>query len=84
MYFRFGSNKKLYSKRSQHIREYVAKGGKVFLIDSEVAAKEMYPEYINGWIVPTEGDIVNMEIPESPLSDGIAPMELRNFNNNQR
>jgi hypothetical protein len=68
----------------KQIREFVAKGGKVFLIDSEGAVKEMYPEYIKGWIVPTEGDIANMEIPESPLFDGIAPMELRYFNNNKR
>ncbi len=68
----------------KQIREFVAKGGKVFLIDSEGAAKEMYPKYIRGWIVPTKGDIVNMEILESPLFDGIEPMDLRYFSNNQR
>ena len=35
-------------------------------------------------VSPTEGDIVNMEIPESQVFDGIAPMELRYFNNDQR
>jgi len=48
------------------------------------AAKMIYPDLIRGWITPTEGDIVNMEIPESPVFDGITPLDLRYFNDNQR
>ena len=62
----------------------VADGGKVLLLDSEKALKEIYPEYITGWFVPSEVDISNMEIPESPVFNGIEPLELRYFNNNKR
>jgi hypothetical protein len=68
----------------KQIRALISKGNKVLLLHSEAAGKELYPEYIKGWIIPTEGDIVNMEIPESPVFDGIEPLELRYFNNNQR
>lgn len=36
------------------------------------------------WIVPADGDIVNMEIPESKVFDKIDLLELRYFNNNER
>jgi beta-galactosidase len=68
----------------KQIRTLVSNGNKVLLLNSEEATKEMYPEYIKDWIVPTDGDIVNMEIPESPIFDGIDPLELRYFNNNMR
>lgn len=67
-----------------HIRNYVSAGGKILFLYSKEAVKEIYPEYITGWIIPTEGDIVNMEIPEDPIFDGIDDLELRYFNNNQR
>jgi beta-galactosidase len=66
------------------IKNYIAKGGKVLLLGSEKVAKLMYPEYITGWIVPTEGDIANLEIPESSIFNGIDELELRYFNNNKR
>jgi beta-galactosidase len=72
------------SSELQQIRSLVAKGSKVLLLQSGKAAKEIYPEYIKGWIIPTEGDIVNMEIPESTVFDGIDPLELRYFNNNKQ
>lgn len=65
------------------IRNKIAGGGKVLLLGSEKAVKEIYPEYITGWFIPTEGDIVNMEIPESPVFAGIEPLELRYFNDNK-
>jgi hypothetical protein len=66
------------------LRNYVKKGGKVLLLNSNEASKRMYPEYITGWIIPTEGDIVNLEIPESGIFDDIELMDLRYFNNNKR
>lgn len=68
----------------QKIRALVSKGAKVLLLNSDNVCKAVYPEYVRDWIVPTEGDIVNMEIPESPVFNGIEPMDLRYFNNNQR
>ena len=47
-------------------------------------AQKVYPEYITGWIIPTEGDIVVMERNDAPVFDGIGALELRYFNNNKR
>jgi hypothetical protein len=68
----------------QQIRNYIAKGGKALLLNSKETARKLYPEYITGYITPTEGDIVNMEIPESPVFDDLELLELRYFNNNRR
>ena len=65
------------------VRNYISKGGKVIILNSEDAAKTVFPEHITGWIKPTEGDIANMEIPESPVFDDIDLLELRYFNNNK-
>lgn len=65
------------------LRTLVDKGAKVLLLNSPEFTKKLYPEYITGWIVPTEGDIVNMEIPESPVFNGIGLFDVRYFNNNK-
>lgn len=67
-----------------HIRDIISKGGGVLMINGKEAAKSIYPEHITGWIIPTEGDIVNLEIPESPVFDALRWMDLRYFNNNKR
>ncbi|WP_321335417.1 glycoside hydrolase family 2 TIM barrel-domain containing protein [uncultured Bacteroides sp.] len=72
------------SEELKTVRMYLDKGGKVLLLNAKEAAKQIYPEYIIGWIRPTEGDIVNLEMPESPVFDGIDLLELRYFNDNQR
>jgi hypothetical protein len=66
------------------VRSYIAKGGKVLALNSEEASQTLFPEHIAGWIKPTEGDIANMEIPESPVFDDIDVLELRYFNDNKR
>jgi hypothetical protein len=68
----------------KQLREQANKGGSILLLNSEEAVLSMYPEYITGKIIPSEGDIVNMEIPESCLFDGLERMDLRYFNNNKR
>ncbi|HTI07257.1 MAG TPA: glycoside hydrolase family 2 TIM barrel-domain containing protein [Puia sp.] len=66
------------------IRSLIEKGGKVLLLDAAAASGKLYPEYIRGVLTTTEGDIVNMEIPESSLFGDIDELELRYFNNHQR
>lgn len=66
------------------LKRMVYLGKKVLLLNAEELTKALYPNYINGWIKASDGDISNMEIPESPLFEGINPMELRYFNNNKR
>ncbi|OQP42919.1 glycosyl hydrolase family 2 [Niastella yeongjuensis] len=74
----------LNNEQLQRVRSLVAKGGKLLLLNGPSLAKALYPEYIRGWFKPTEGEIVNMDIPESPVFDGLALMDLRYFNNNKR
>lgn len=66
------------------LRSYQSKGGKLLLLNSKEVAKAIYPEHITSWIIPTEGDIVNMERNDAPVFDGIDVLELRYFNNNKR
>lgn len=66
------------------LRDYQAKGGNLLFLNCKETAQKVYPEYITGWIIPTEGDIVVMERPEAPVFEGIEPLELRYFNNNKR
>lgn len=70
--------------QQQQLQSLVAKGGKLLLLNDASLAKALYPEYIKGWFKPTEGEIVNMDIPESPVFDGLSLMDLRYFNNNKR
>jgi hypothetical protein len=74
----------LNNEQLQQLRSLVAKGGRLLLLNGPSLAKAVYPEYIRGWFKPTEGDIVNLDIPESPVFDGLSLMDLRYFNNNKR
>jgi hypothetical protein len=76
--------KNISDAEAKAVREYLNKGGKILLLNSDEAAKIIFPEYITGSITPTEGDIVNMEVPESAVFDGIDLLELRYFNNGKR
>lgn len=66
------------------VRAYLKKGGKVMFLDCAEAVKTVFPEYVRGVITPTEGDICFMERDDDKVFDGIEPLELRYFNNNQR
>ena len=66
------------------LRDYQSKGGNLLLLGGIESVQKIYPEYITGWIIPTEGDIVVMERPEASVFKGINPLELRYFNNNKR
>lgn len=72
------------NEEKEMLRSYQSKGGKLLLLNSKEVAKTIYPEHITGWIIPTEGDIVNMERNDAPVFDGIDALELRYFNNNKR
>ncbi len=66
------------------LRAYQAAGGRVLLLDAGKTAASLYPEFVTGVINPTEGDIVVVERSDDPMFDGLAPLDLRYFNNNQR
>lgn len=79
-----GMGESIDSNDAQRLKNYMDKGGNVLILNSERASQTIFPEHVTGWITPTEGDIVNMEVPESPVFDGIDLLELRYFNNNKR
>ena len=66
------------------LRTYVDKGGHLLLLNCKELARQLYPEHITGWIIPTEGDIVNMEQSDHPVFSDIDLLELRYFNDNRR
>jgi beta-galactosidase len=65
------------------IRTFVSSGGKVLLLNPGTMAAFLYPRYIKG-LLDAKGEIMNMDIPESPVFDGLEPLDLRYFNNNLR
>lgn len=65
------------------INNFVKSGGKVLLLNSGEFAVSLYPRNIRG-IIEENGEIISMEIPESPVFDGIEPMDIRYFNNEKR
>lgn len=72
------------SRQELHqLRALIDNGAKVLILNSPEASMNLFPEYIKGWFVPTEGDIVNMEVPESPVFNEIGLFDLRYFNNNK-
>ena len=79
-----GLDKNCSGEEILQIRNYISKGGKVLISNSSETMQKMYPEYITGLLTTSEGDIVNMEIPESPVFDDIGLLELRYFNDNTR
>lgn len=67
------------------VQALMSKGGKILLLDHDGSISPLlFPEYIKGALKATEGDISNMDIPESPVFDGLAPLDLRYFNNDKR
>jgi len=66
------------------IRGLIANGGRLLLLDAGNSAGALFPEYIKGSFDNPEADIVNMDIPESPVFAGLDPMDLRYFNNGKR
>jgi len=66
------------------LRNYQKQGGRLLTLNAKEASKSIYPEYISDWIIPTEGDIVVMERSDSPVFDGLDPLDLRYFNNGKR
>lgn len=66
------------------LRAYHDKGGRMLLLNCPELAKAVFPDYISGWDVPTEGDIVVMERPDADVFDGLDVLDLRYFNNGKR
>lgn len=66
------------------LRSMVARGGRLLVLDNGSLSPVLYPEHIKGSLEATEGDIANMDMPESGVFDGLEPLDLRYFNNDRR
>ena len=66
------------------LRSYLNGGGRLLMLDSKDMAQALFPEYITGVIIPTEGDIVVVERNDDPMFDSLDALDLRYFNNNRR
>jgi hypothetical protein len=64
------------------IKTFAEGGGKVLWLNPGMLATMVYPEYVKGVLEP-RGEIMDMDIPESAVFDGLEPMDLRYFNNNR-
>lgn len=67
----------------RRLRSFVSAGGRVLWLGAGVMAGMVYPEYIKG-LLEWKGEIMNMDIPEARVFDGLEPMDLRYFNDNRR
>ncbi len=66
------------------LRSFVDNGGRLIIMNSDELAMRIFPEYIKGHILPTEGDIVVMERDDDPVFGGLDVLDLRYFNNGRR
>ena len=64
------------------IKTMVRGGGKVLWLNPGMLATVVYPEYVKG-VLESRGEIMDMDIPESAVFDGLEPLDLRYFNNNR-
>ena len=78
------SSDTLTTQQVEELRQFIERGGKAVFLGAKEAARQVFPEYITGWIIPTEGDICYMEQDDDPVFDGIDDMELRYWNDDCR
>lgn len=68
---------------SEILRNFVKNGGKLLLLQPAAELLKFLPEHIKSHRL-TQGEIVNMVIPESPIFDGLEPLDLAWFEQGQR
>ncbi|TAM95185.1 MAG: glycoside hydrolase family 2 [Chitinophagaceae bacterium] len=65
------------------IKTSIKNGNNILWLNGSQSAVELYPDDFRG-IIHANDQIVNMDIPESPLFDQMDPLDIRYFNNNKR
>lgn len=85
-------------EEAELIRQKIKTGGRVLLLNSGMKAIEILPEYLQDYFTNQEyvplymdlspatemGEIVNIDVTESGIFNGIEPLDLRYFNDNQK
>lgn len=64
------------------LKAYIGSGGKLLMVHGVKIAQSLFPKEIKGTVASNK-EITNIEIPESALFQGIAPLDIRYFNDNQ-
>ncbi|MDR1282966.1 MAG: hypothetical protein LBK99_19410 [Opitutaceae bacterium] len=60
------------------LRHYTESGGRLLLLNTKKILCELLPEVVRAWRA-VDGQIVNLHLPESPVFDGIDPLDLAWF-----
>ncbi len=60
------------------LRSFVEQGGRILLLGAGSRLSEMFPDMVKSYR-PCRGEIVTMHVPESPIFDGIEPLDLSWF-----
>jgi len=66
------------SGNMDRLRRFVENGGKILLLNTGASLPEMFPDQIKSYRT-CPGEIVAIRIPESPVFDGIEPLDLSWF-----
>jgi len=74
---------KIGNEAIKELRTFIESGHKILLSQSGNVAHALYPEYIRS-VLYENGEIANMEVPESSIFEGIEPLDMRYLNNNKR
>jgi hypothetical protein len=61
-----------------NLKAFVQGGGRLLVLQPGAALRDFLPEYVKGYRA-TKGEIVSMVAPESPVFDGIEPLDLSWF-----
>jgi beta-galactosidase len=66
------------SKENSELRRFVASGGRVLLLQPGATLSSLFPDQVKSFRT-CPGEIVSMLIPESPVFDGLEPLDLAWF-----
>jgi hypothetical protein len=66
------------SKVNDELRRFVASGGRVLLLQPGAKLPSLFPDQVKAFRT-CPGEIVSMHIPESPVFDGLEPLDLAWF-----
>ncbi|WP_345952923.1 glycoside hydrolase family 2 TIM barrel-domain containing protein [Mucilaginibacter sp. PAMB04168] len=69
--------------QTAQLKDFINSGAPVLLSNAGNFSHVLLPEYIRG-INKSNGEVTTMDIPESPVFDGIEPLDTRFFNNELR
>jgi hypothetical protein len=71
------------ARQIPELRTYIRNGGRAMLIHPGPLLTQLYPKKVKGYTAK-EGEIVTMHIPESPIFDGIQPLDLAWFDRGRK